>query len=57
MNELLDDLCHAIARRLPRRLVYWVGMRIMADATRGARRRLLAVDEVRLWDELPRWYP
>jgi hypothetical protein len=53
---LIDDLYHWLSRRLPRRLVYWVGLRILADATRGDRGpRAPAFDEVRLWDELDRW--
>lgn len=32
---MIDAVLRAVARRLPRRLVYWVGIRVLAEATVG----------------------
>lgn len=57
MSDALDALCRAIAWRFPRRLVYWAGMRILAEATSGRRPRHRYPDSVKLFPELDRWIP
>ena len=53
-RKRLDDLAMRLAWRLPRRLVYWATIRLLAHATTGEYSSQI-VPELRAIDALQRW--
>ena len=51
---MTEKIIRAIAWRLPRRLVYWAALRLMAHATQG-RYGNTVVPELTAMDALERW--
>jgi len=50
-----DSICRAVAWRLPKRLVYWCSIRLMASASTGHYRKtvvpkLTAVEALQRWE-------
>lgn len=55
MSELMkDNICHWIARHLPRRLVYWCAITVNAEASTGAYGHE-EVPKITMMDALDRW--
>lgn len=63
-RSLPDRLCGWIASRLPRRLVYFCGVRVLAEQTARERRgpvalsfigRYIVSKEIRMWHALESW--
>lgn len=56
LDRIAEGLARAIVARLPRRIVYWASIRVMAHATQGRWSSqevpsLYAMDALKRWDE------
>lgn len=53
-DRFLDNTCSTIAWNLPKRLIYWCAIRLMANATQGKYSNQI-VPDLTAMDALKRW--